>query len=99
GTLQLSGGTLNTAVSRSPSTAGVFNAIDVTADSAIPTTSTAATVDLNLGSNSVSGAAGSTLTFRNDAGSGSGVFQPRLSGGGFTFTGTTAIVTGACGSM
>src|ERR1051325_473598 len=48
GTLHLSGGALNTTATRTASTAPVANPIDLTADSSITTSSTAATVDLNL---------------------------------------------------
>jgi autotransporter-associated beta strand protein len=97
-TLHLSGGTLTTTASRSPTTALIGNPIDVTADSAITTTSTAGTVDLNLFSSTVTAAAASTLTFQNNAASGSGVFQPRFSGGNFTYNGKIAINNGAFGT-
>jgi fibronectin-binding autotransporter adhesin len=96
-TLHLSGGTLTTTASRSPTTALIGNPIDVTADSAITTTSTAGTVDLNF-FNTATAAAGSTLTFQNNAASGSGVFSPRFSGGNFTYNGKIAINNGAFGT-
>lgn len=96
GTLTLSGGTLTTSANRSVTTALVTNAINLTADSAITTSSTAAAVDLNLSSSSISGSAG-TLTFRNDAASGTGVFQPRLSAS-FTFVRPLAITNGSFGT-
>src|SRR5205823_2666571 len=79
------------------SSAPVANPIDLTADSAITTTSTAATVDLNFTGNTIGGSAG-TLTFRNDAASGTGVFQPRFSGSGFDFTRPIAITNGSFGT-
>lgn len=83
--LNLSGGTLNTASSRSASSAPVSNPINVTADSAITTTSSAATVDLNFTSSAISGTSG-TLTFRNDgANDSTDLFDPRFSGGDFVF--------------
>jgi autotransporter-associated beta strand protein len=87
GTLHLSGGTLTSTASRSTTTAPVANPLDVTADSAITTTSTAATCDLNL-TGTVTAGAGTTLTFRSDAASGG--FNPRFSGG-FTYAGKIAI--------
>src|SRR5439155_967515 len=60
------------------------------------TSSTAATVDLNLSSGTVGGSAG-TLTFRNDAASGTGVFQPRFSAG-FTFGRPIVINNGSFGT-
>ena len=97
GTLHLSGGTLTTSASRTASTAPVANPIDLTADSAITTTSTAATVDLNFSSSTIGGSAG-TLTFRNDAASGTGVFQPRFTGSGFNFSRPIVINNGSFGT-
>ena len=97
GTLHLSGGTLTTSANRNASSAPVPNPLDVTADSAITTSSTASTVDLNLSTSSLSAAPSTTLTLRNDAASGSGTFQPRFSGG-FTYPGNIAIVNGSFGS-
>src|ERR1035441_5794845 len=84
GTLHLSGGILSSTASRTPSSAPVANPIDVTAGSFITTSSTAATVDLNLSSSTIGGSAGS-ITFSNAAASGTGLFQPRFSGSGFNF--------------
>jgi fibronectin-binding autotransporter adhesin len=86
--IHLNGGALNSSANRSVTTAAINNPINLTADSAITTTSTAATVNLNLNSNSIGGSAG-TLTFRNDAASGTGQFDPRFSG---TFTFSRPIV-------
>jgi fibronectin-binding autotransporter adhesin len=77
GTLTLNGGKLNTTADRSPTSAPIANPINVTADSAITTTSAAGTVGANLTTSSITGT--SKLTFRNDAASGTGIFQPRLS--------------------
>jgi autotransporter-associated beta strand protein len=97
GTLVLAGGGLNTTAGRTASSDPIANPIDVTADSTISTTSTAASVDLNL-SNSTVGGAG-VLTFINNAASGTGLFQPRFSGSGVTFApGPIAITNGAFGS-
>ncbi|MGN6556213.1 MAG: autotransporter-associated beta strand repeat-containing protein [Verrucomicrobiota bacterium] len=86
GTLNLAGGTLNTTSSRSASSAPVSNPINLTADSAITTTSSATTVDLNLTSSAISGTSG-TLTFRNDgANDSTDLFDPRFSGSDFVFT-------------
>ncbi len=80
GTLILAGGTLNTTANRSPSTAPVSNPIHITADSAITTSSSAGTVELNFTSSSITGSAG-TLTFRNDgADAATDSFEPRFSG-------------------
>jgi len=98
GTLYLSGGNLTTSANRTASSDPIANPINVTADSAITTVSTAGTVDLNLSSGSFSGTAGTTLTFRNDAPSGSGLFRPRLSGGPFTFDPHIAIANGSFGT-
>src|ERR1019366_1134414 len=84
GTLHLSGGILSSTASRTPSSAPVANPIDVTANSFITTSSTAATVDLNLSSSTIGGSAGS-ITFSNAAASGTGLFHPRFSGSGFNF--------------
>jgi autotransporter-associated beta strand protein len=97
GVLNLSGGKLNTTASRTASSAPIANPIDLTADSTITTTSAAGTVDLNLSTNTVGGTGGK-LTFRNDAASGTGVFQPRFSGSGFNFGQNIDIVNGASGT-
>ncbi|PWU10020.1 MAG: hypothetical protein C5B50_26135 [Verrucomicrobia bacterium] len=96
GTLHLSGGTLNITASRTPSTAPVANAIDVTADSSITTSSTAATVDLNLSSGTV-GTSGGSLTLSNAATAAAGVFQPRFSAG-FSTTLPIKIANGVNGT-
>ena len=93
GTLNLSGGTLSSTASRTPSSAPVANPVNVTTDSAITTASTAATVDFNLSNNSIGGSAGS-LTFSNSAASGTGVFEPRFSGSGFNFSLPITIANG-----
>src|SRR6185369_10116166 len=72
--ISFSGGTLNTTFSRPGVT--VDNPINVTADSAITTTSSEATVDLILRGNAVGGAG--KLTIRNDAPSGIGVIRSQL---------------------
>jgi autotransporter-associated beta strand protein len=90
GTLHLSGGALNTTATRTASTAPVANPLDVTADSSITTSSTAATVDLNL-SSTIGGSAG-TLTFKSTS---TGGFKPRFSGSGFTFSRPIAIDNGS----
>jgi fibronectin-binding autotransporter adhesin len=97
GTLFLSGGKLNISASRTPSSDPVSNPIVVTADSSITTTSGAANVDLNLSNDSVSGTGG-TLTFRNEAAAGNGVFQPRFSGSGFNFTRPIDLAAGLNGA-
>ncbi|MFO1486886.1 MAG: autotransporter-associated beta strand repeat-containing protein [Verrucomicrobiota bacterium] len=97
GALILAGGTLNTTASRTVSTAPILNPIVVNADSAITTTNPASTVDLNLASDSLSGNAG-TLTFRNDAASGTGAFVPRFTGGGFDFSRPIVIANGSFGT-
>jgi fibronectin-binding autotransporter adhesin len=97
GALNLSGGKLNTTASRAASTDPIPNPIKLTADSAVTTSSTAGAVELNFTSNSIGGTGGK-LTFRNDAASGTGVFQPRFSGSGFDFAQNIDIVNGAFGS-
>jgi autotransporter-associated beta strand protein len=77
GTLHLSGGKLSTSASRTASTAPVANPIDVTAESFINTSSTAANVDLNLSSATVGGAG--SLIFSNACITAGGIFQPRFS--------------------
>jgi fibronectin-binding autotransporter adhesin len=93
GTLKLSGGTLNTSNSTA---ASIPNAAVVTADSAITTTSTAATPVVNF-TGTLSGTAG-TLTLRNDAASGGGVFDVRFSGGDFTMGRPIVIANGVSGT-
>jgi fibronectin-binding autotransporter adhesin len=97
GTLHLSGGRLNSTGSRTASSAPVGNPLDITTDSAISTSSTAANVDLNLSNNIVSAAASSTLTFTNAAISAAGIFQPRFSGE-FVYGGMINIANGANGT-
>jgi autotransporter-associated beta strand protein len=96
GTLHLSGGGLNTSASRTPSSSPISNPIDLTTDAAITTTSTAASVDLNLSSSNIGGSG--TLTLRNDAASGGGVFQPRLSAGGLILSLPLVINNGVSGT-
>jgi fibronectin-binding autotransporter adhesin len=96
GTVFLSGGTLNTTATRTASSLPIVNNVAVTADSAITTTSTAGTVDLNF-TGTLTGTAG-TLTFRNDAASGTGVFEVRFSGGDYTMSRPIAIANGAAGT-
>ena len=95
GTLHLSGGKLQITASR---TSTVPNPIDVTADSVIATSSAAATVDCDFTTSAITATAGTTLTFRNDATSGTGVWQPRFSSGGFTYNEKIAIVNGSFGT-
>jgi autotransporter-associated beta strand protein len=97
GTLFLSGGTLSSTANRTPSTAPVPNPVVVTANSAITTVSTAATVDFNLNNNSISGTGGS-LTFSNAAPSAAGVFEPRFSGSGFNFSQPIVVANGGFGT-
>ena len=97
GALILSGGTLNITASRTTSTAPISNPLFVNADSAITTTNPSATVDLNFTNDSISGVAG-TLTLRNDAASGTGVFQPRFSGSSFNFNRPIIIANGGFGT-
>jgi len=97
GTLILAGGTLSSTASRSVGTAPVANPVSLVADSAITTSSTASTVDLNLSNDSIGGTGG-TLTFRNDAASGTGVFVPRFSGSGFNFARPVVIANGSFGT-
>ncbi len=97
GALNMSGGTLNTTASRTASSAPVGNPLFVNADSAITTTNPSATVDLNFTNDSISGVAG-TLTFRNDAASGTGIFVPRFSGSGFNFARPIVIANGSFGT-
>lgn len=96
GTLNLSGGTLNAAADRDA--VPVANPINVTANSAITTTSPAAAADMHFSSNSVVGTAGTKLTFRNDgADQVTDVFKPRFNGGGFNFASDMEISNGATG--
>ena len=96
GALNLNGGALNTTATRTVSTAPVPNSLNLAADSAVTTSSTATTVDLNF-TGVLSGSAG-TLTFRNDGADGAGdVFQPRLTAGGFSFSRPIVIDNGPTG--
>jgi autotransporter-associated beta strand protein len=96
GTLNLAGGTLNTSSSRTPSVNPVANPVYLTADSAVTTTSSSASVDLNFSNDSISGLAG-TLTFRNDgADTNTDQFEPRFSGN-FTFNRPIVIDNGSVG--
>jgi autotransporter-associated beta strand protein len=97
GQLNLAGGTFGTTANRSVSANPVPNAINMTANSVINTTSAATTVNLNLSSDSINGTAG-TLTFRNDgADAADDVFDPRFSGSGFNFARPIVIDNGAVG--
>lgn len=98
GGLIMNGGKLNTTASRGVTTAPIANPLSVDASSEITTTSTAGTVDLRFTSNSISGDGGTTLTFRNDAASGTGLFQPSFSGSGFNYAANIAVVNGAFGT-
>lgn len=89
GTLTLSGGTLTSTASRSTA----LNSVVVTADSAITTTSTASPVNLPF-AGTLTGTGG-TLTIRNDAASGTGLFDVRFSGGDYTMTQNIIISNGA----
>ena len=97
GALVLSGGILNITASRAVTTAPISNPLFVNADSAITTTNPGATVDLNFTNDSISGSAG-TLTIRNDAPSGTGVFEPRFSGSSFNFSRPLVIANGSFGT-
>lgn len=85
GAINFNGGDLRTSASRTPSSAPIPNALNITADGTIFTTSSAGAIDLNLSTSTITGSAG-TLTFRNDSPTANAVFQPRFSGSGFTFT-------------
>ncbi|MEO5802199.1 MAG: autotransporter-associated beta strand repeat-containing protein [Verrucomicrobiota bacterium] len=80
GTLNLSGGTLQSSAARTVATA---NPVNLTTDSVITTTSTAASANFEFSNNSVAGTSG-TLTFRSSPTT--GTFKPRFSGSGFNFT-------------
>jgi autotransporter-associated beta strand protein len=94
GTLNLSGGKFNASASRTVATP---NAINLTADSSITTSSAATTVDFDLSSNSIGGSAG-TLTFKNEgADASTDIFSPRFSGSGFNFARDIVIDNGTTG--
>jgi autotransporter-associated beta strand protein len=95
GTLVLNGGRLNTTASRTTTSDPVANPVNVTANSELTTTSGAATVQLNLSSNSIQGTAGTTLTIRNDAATGTGAFLPRFTGSGFDYAGNIDLAAGS----
>ena len=95
GTLKLNGGRLNVTASRNNGTDPIANPINVSDNSAITTTSTAATVQTNLSNNSITGTANKTLTFRNDAGAGTGAFQIRFSGSGFSLASDVDLAAGS----
>lgn len=96
GTLILAGGSLNTTANRSAGTAPVSNPIHIVADSAVTTSSSAGTVELNLATSTITGTTG-TLTFRNDgANDATDSFEPRFSGG-FTFSQPIVIDNGPVG--
>jgi autotransporter-associated beta strand protein len=91
GQLNLSGGTYNTSASRTVATP---NAINLTANSAVTTTSAATSVIMDL-SGTLGGSAG-TLTFRNDGANGAGdTFSARLSGSGYNFSRPIVIDNGS----
>jgi hypothetical protein len=91
--LVMAGGTL-TATSQ---LTGLTNPLIVTADSFITTTNTAASAGLIFGTNSVSGVG--KVTFRNDAPSGTGIFNVSFSGFGPSFApGPIEIANGAFGT-
>ena len=92
GGLTLSGGTLVSSANRSVAAA---TNVSLTADSAITTTSTAASVALPF-SGTLTGTAG-TLTIRNDASSTTGVFDARFSGGDYTMSRPIFVDNGAGG--
>lgn len=97
GVLNLSGGTLNITATRSTTTAPLANPINLSADSAITTSSSSATVDLNLTSSLISGTGG-TLTFRNEgANDATDLFDPRFSGGNFALNSALVIDNGLVG--
>lgn len=97
-TVELAGGALNSSANRTVATNPITNPISVTANSAITTTSSAATVNMAMTSNSIAGGAATTLTFRNDgANDATDLFRPRLSGSGFDYQGKIAVDNGAVG--
>jgi autotransporter-associated beta strand protein len=92
--LTLSGGTLVTSANRATASALTQNVV-VTADSALTTTSTAATVALPF-TGTLTGSGG-TLTIRNDATTTTGQFDVRFSGGDYTMARPIVIDNGAGG--
>ena len=97
GTLFLSGGTLNGTATRSIADA-IANNINVTANSSITTSSAAGTVLMNF-TGTLSGTAGTTLTFNNTgADMASDMFTPRFSGGDFTMD-SAIVLTSALGQV
>jgi fibronectin-binding autotransporter adhesin len=97
GAINFNGGNLRTSASRTPSTAFIPNALNITADGAIFTTATASTIELNLSGNTMTGSGG-TLTFRNDSATANAVFQPRFSGSGFNFPRPIILTNGIIGA-
>jgi fibronectin-binding autotransporter adhesin len=96
GSLKLSGGTLNATATR---TVVVSNPFNLTANSTVTTTSTAASAIFEFSSNSVTGTGGAVLTFRNDgADAGTDVFRPRFSGNGFNFANSIVLAAGSTGT-
>ena len=94
GTLHISGGKINATASRTVATP---NPVDLTADSAITTSSAAATPQFEFSSDSIGGSAG-TLTLRNDgADAATDQLDVRFSGGGFTFSRPIVIDNGSTG--
>jgi autotransporter-associated beta strand protein len=92
--VHLSGGALNITANRDVSLNPIANPLDVTTTGAITTTSTAATVNLNLSSASITGPVGTTLTFRNDGAAGTGLFAPRFSAA-ITYAGDINLAAGS----
>jgi autotransporter-associated beta strand protein len=98
GALNLAGGKLNTTGNRTVTSDPVANPINLTNDSAITTTGTAATTNLNLSNSSITGTAGKTLTIRSDSATANAVFDVRFSGSGFTLASNVDIGAGAAGT-
>jgi autotransporter-associated beta strand protein len=98
-TVKLNGGALNSSANRSISSNPVSNPINVVADSAITTTSAAATVNMAFTSDSITGTSGKTLTLRNDGGAdNTKLFMPRFMGSGFDFQSNIAVVSSGTGA-
>lgn len=91
GNLILNGGTLNETASRSGSGSIVTNAVQVTANSSITSSSTAATPIFEF-SGALTGSGGKTLTFQDNAAAAT-LFKPRFSGS-FTMDSDISLLTG-----
>jgi autotransporter-associated beta strand protein len=91
GTLNLSGGTLQSSASRSIATP---NPINLTDDSTITTTATGSTPNFEFSSDSISGTNG-TLTFTNSSATAANTFRPRFSGVGFDFSRPIVLANGS----